>query len=123
MSLVEVIEDENENLKLLTLQFWSHFLRGNFYLLESYLFSSCEIRNSFEHSLPPLVKGVLLSLDYLKEFLLELKQFKNKINIENFSSFIILKNKKQSRFIRLPHHLLFIPLLTMGSQFFGRQIL
>lgn len=89
--------EADEDLLRRTSMFWNDFTLGNFPSLETYLSPNCQIRHSFHES--PVVLGILLCLDHLKELYSKLRQPSSKLDLERLQHLRLMKNKKQVRFM------------------------
>lgn len=93
----ETDEDPQDTLLHSTRGFWNDFIVGNFASLEKSLSPNCQIRHNFHES--PVVSGILLCLDHLKELCSRLRQPSSKLDLEHIQHLRLMKNKKQVRFM------------------------
>jgi hypothetical protein len=76
---------------------WSDFISGDFARVEKNLSPNCQIRHHFHEE--PIVSGILLCLDHMKELHSKLKQPSSKLDIDHLQHLRLMKSGKQTRFM------------------------
>jgi hypothetical protein len=89
--------EQMEDLLAASSALWSSFISGDFPKVEISLSPNCQIRHHFHEE--PIVSGILLCLDHLKELHSKLKQPSSKLDIEHMQHLRLMKSGKQTRFM------------------------
>jgi hypothetical protein len=85
------------DLVVATTAFWRDFIAGDFHKVQDSMSSNCQIRHQFHED--PVVIGILLASDHLKELSSKLRQPSLKLDLERLNHLRLMACGKQTRFM------------------------